>query len=200
MEVGGPFMWPIFILAILSLAVVLEKISYYFFISRDLNSKFKIKLTNLLNFGDLDEVVDFCKNYKNPVAKATIKSINHILKEEDEFVFINELLINDEIEKIEKRSWILGMSITAAPQLGLLGTIVGMIKSFGALSDSGDPTMVASGISEALYTTAFGLLVAIPVLVCHVAIGVKNEKLIESLYNLEMLLNRRFKNDKKKKA
>lgn len=194
MEVGGIFMWPILILAVFALAVILEKIYYYLFISRDLNSNFKINLLNVINTGDRQKIIDFCKKYKNPLAKATIQTLNSSknIKTKEEFSFILETCMEGEIKEFEKGGWILGICVAATPQLGLLGTITGMIKSFGALSNTGDPTMVASGISEALYTTAFGLIVAIPVLIYHVAINVKNDKLIEELGHLEMLLNKNF--------
>lgn len=105
-------------------------------------------------------------------------------------------MVYDEISKLEKNGWILGICISAAPQLGLLGTIVGMIKSFGALSAAGDPTLVAGGISEALYTTAFGLLVAIPVLVFHVYFVNRNDVVIENLEKVEILLLKKFENNK----
>ncbi|MDD2728462.1 MotA/TolQ/ExbB proton channel family protein [Malikia sp.] len=67
----------------------------------------------------------------------------------------------------------LGTIASAAPLLGLLGTVIGMIEIFGSQSGTagltpggGDPTQLAHGISIALYNTAFGLLVAIPALVC----------------------------------
>ena len=101
-------------------------------------------------------------------------------------------MIDDEISKLEKNNWILGICISASPQLGLLGTIVGMIKSFGALSAAGDPTLVAGGISEALYTTAFGLLVAIPALVFHVYFINKNDSIMENLEKIEFLFLKKF--------
>ena len=65
----------------------------------------------------------------------------------------------------------LGTIASAAPLLGLLGTLIGMIEIFGATGGANgvgaDPTALAHGISVALYNTAFGLIVAIPALICH---------------------------------
>ena len=71
--------------------------------------------------------------------------------------------------ELEKGMWLLGAVVNTAPQLGLLGTVTGMIASFSALtSNNADSAKaVAAGISEALYTTAFGLIVAIPSLVFY---------------------------------
>ena len=63
----------------------------------------------------------------------------------------------------------LALSAAAAPLMGLLGTVIGMIKTFQLITiyGTGDPKGLASGISEALVTTEFGLIVAIPILVVH---------------------------------
>ena len=62
----------------------------------------------------------------------------------------------------------MGTIATAAPLLGLLGTVVGMIEIFGSQTPgSGNPAQLAHGISVALYNTAFGLMVAIPSLMFH---------------------------------
>jgi biopolymer transport protein ExbB len=61
----------------------------------------------------------------------------------------------------------LGTVATAAPLLGLLGTVIGMIELFGAQGGGNDPAQLAHGISVALYNTAFGLIVAIPSLMTH---------------------------------
>ncbi len=193
-------MWPIFFLAMFSLAVVLEKISYNIFRLRDLNSKFKVNIFNALNTQDLEKIVTFCQKYKNPLAKVINSSFEFYKKNrnlsKNEYEFVVKTMVYDEISKLEKNGWILGICISAAPQLGLLGTIVGMIKSFGALSAAGDPTLVAGGISEALYTTAFGLLVAIPVLVFHVYFVNRNDVVIENLEKVEILLLKKFENNK----
>ncbi|MBP7131273.1 MAG: MotA/TolQ/ExbB proton channel family protein [Aquabacterium sp.] len=75
------------------------------------------------------------------------------------------------IHKMERYLNALGTIASAAPLLGLLGTLIGMIEIFGAsgVGDGGsaNPAALAHGISVALYNTAFGLIVAIPALICH---------------------------------
>ena len=71
-----------------------------------------------------------------------------------------------EAQKLEKYLTALATIASAAPLLGLLGTVIGMIEIFGSQSSGGsNPTMLAHGISIALYNTAFGLMVAIPALI-----------------------------------
>jgi biopolymer transport protein ExbB len=74
------------------------------------------------------------------------------------------------IHRLERYLNAIGTIATSAPLLGLLGTVVGMIEIFGAQSaagGAGSPPQLAYGISVALYNTAFGLIVAIPSLMCH---------------------------------
>lgn len=73
------------------------------------------------------------------------------------------------VHKLERYLTVLGTIATAAPLLGLLGTVVGMIEIFAAQSpgSGANPAQLAQGISIALYNTAFGLIVAIPALICH---------------------------------
>lgn len=77
--------------------------------------------------------------------------------------------VRAEIPVLERNLYLLTTAATVAPLLGLLGTVLGMIKTFQAASISGlgNPQMLAEGISEALYNTAGGLLVAIPCIVAN---------------------------------
>ena len=78
-------------------------------------------------------------------------------------------VIRSEIPALERNLYLLTTAATVAPLLGLLGTVLGMIKTFQAASMTGlgNPQMLAAGISEALYNTAGGLLVAIPCIIAN---------------------------------
>ncbi|QPF73280.1 MotA/TolQ/ExbB proton channel family protein [Roseateles sp. DAIF2] len=79
-----------------------------------------------------------------------------------------ELAGRSAIHRLERYLNTLGTIATAAPLLGLLGTVVGMIEIFGSQSPTGgNPAQLAHGISIALYNTAFGLIIAIPSLMCY---------------------------------
>jgi biopolymer transport protein ExbB len=77
----------------------------------------------------------------------------------------------------------LGTIGTLAPLMGLLGTIIGMIRAFDAIarSGAGDPAAVANGISEALITTASGLIVAIPTIAFHRYLSARADKVFKSI-------------------
>ena len=88
--------------------------------------------------------------------------------------------VRAEIPRLESNLYILTTAATVAPLLGLLGTVLGMIKTFQAASISGlgNPQMLAEGISEALYNTAGGLLVAIPCIMANNHFRSRVERLI----------------------
>jgi biopolymer transport protein ExbB len=71
-----------------------------------------------------------------------------------------------------------------APLLGLLGTVTGMIATFQSIQlfGTGDPKMMAGGISEALVTTMIGLIVAVPLVLLHSTVRSTGKKIIEILY------------------
>jgi biopolymer transport protein ExbB len=72
------------------------------------------------------------------------------------------------VHQLERYLNALGTIASAAPMLGLLGTVIGMIEIFGSQGPSGsNPAQLAHGISMALYNTAFGLVIAVPALMCH---------------------------------
>ena len=85
--------------------------------------------------------------------------------------------------ELEKLLPFLALSAAAAPLLGLLGTVTGMINTFNAITvlGAGDPKTLAGGISEALITTEFGLIVAIPSLLLHAILSRKVKGIIGSM-------------------
>lgn len=192
---GGIFMWPIFFLFVLSLGVMFEKIYYFTFYELDANTEFKMTLAGYLNNSNYEQAIEFCKNYKNTIAKTAIfalKSIDFQNDTRSQVDYVLEEAINSSLANLEKRNWILSMCASVAPQLGLLGTIVGMIRSFGGLGNIQNAPEVALGISEALYTTATGLIVAIPCIIFHVIINKKIDSIVLELNRIVGLLSRRF--------
>jgi biopolymer transport protein ExbB len=88
-----------------------------------------------------------------------------------------------EIPRLEKFQGMIKVFAGVAPLLGLLGTVVGMIKTFQSITlfGTGDPKLMADGISQALVTTVAGLVVAIPLVFMHAIVSGKSRALIEIL-------------------
>ncbi|WP_199883803.1 MotA/TolQ/ExbB proton channel family protein [Anaerosinus massiliensis] len=91
------------------------------------------------------------------------------LEESDQDRSCIEVALEKEELRLEKYLYILATIATIAPLLGLLGTVLGMIKTFqaAALSGAGNPQLLAEGIAEALYNTAAGLFVTVFCIICH---------------------------------
>ena len=174
---GGIFMWVILLASISGLAVIIEKM--YTFLSKEkkLSENEKNQLYKALRTGNREEILKLCKDKTDSVSKSVSKIISNMDINFDELDnshrqviegIISESILEQTTE-LEKGMSLLGTVVNAAPQLGLLGTVTGMIAAFSALTRNGTSTakIVAGGISEALYTTAFGLIVAIPALVFY---------------------------------
>jgi biopolymer transport protein ExbB len=86
-------------------------------------------------------------------------------------------------DALGRRLWILDTVVTAAPLMGLLGTIFGIVDTFLALSKSGmsDPASVSSGIGTALYATALGISIALLCLLVFNFLNDRNERIIENI-------------------
>lgn len=174
---GGIFMWVILLASISGLAVIIEKM--YTFLSKEkkLSEIEKNQLYKALRTGNKEEILKLCKDKTDSVSKSVTKIVSNMDINFDEIDnshrqviegIISESILEQTTE-LEKGMSLLGTVVNAAPQLGLLGTVTGMIAAFSALTRNGTSTakIVAGGISEALYTTAFGLIVAIPALVFY---------------------------------
>ncbi len=161
---GGPVMWVLLVFSIIAFAVTIER---FFALQRakiDVNAFLaKIRKALLVN-RSVREAVKVCEQTRGPVAsimKAGLLKYGYP-KEEVEKTIENAAMF--EMGRLERWLPILATTANVAPLLGFFGTVTGMIRSFDALAEAGlsDPGLVASGIKEALTTTAAGLAVAIP--------------------------------------
>ena len=163
-ERGGPVMWPLLALSVLAVTVAIWRWMALRQATRNLGP-FMTGLRERVNAGDIDGAIDLCDRSGGPVAAIVRAGLRRLGRPKDEI----ELSLQDasahELAELEKGLPILATIAMVAPLLGFLGTVTGMINSFEALASVGlnNPAAVASGISEALITTAAGLMIAIPV-------------------------------------
>jgi len=162
---GGPVMWPLLFFSLLGLTFIIER--YIALTKARINvNEFLTKIRKaLLVNRNVKEAVKVCEQYKGPVAsvmKAGLLRYGHS-REDIEKTIENAALF--ELDRLERGMGVLATTANVSPMLGFLGTVTGMIKSFATLAASGltNPGKVAAGISEALITTAAGLMIAIPV-------------------------------------
>ncbi len=159
---GGGFMWPILACLVFGIAVSLERV---WTLSRaSVNTrKFLASIKKALNEGGIQKATDVCANTRGPVA-----SIFHagLLRVDRGIEHVEKAIMNAgsiEMAFLEKGLVWLATVISVAPMLGFLGTVWGMVEAFRAIAAANDisPSIVADGISTALLTTMFGLVVAI---------------------------------------
>ena len=159
---GGTFMWPILVCLIFGIAVSIER---GWTLSRaSVNTRrFLANIKKALNEGGVQEATDVCANTRGPVA-----SIFHagLLRVDRGIEHVEKAIMNAgsiEMAFLEKGLVWLATVISVAPMLGFLGTVWGMVEAFRAIAAANDisPSIVADGISTALLTTMFGLVVAI---------------------------------------
>jgi biopolymer transport protein ExbB len=158
------FMYPLLFFSVLAATVAIER--FIVFSKAKINvSDFLTKIRKaLLVNRNVKEAIKICEQSKGPVAsvmKAGLLRYGHS-REDVEKTIENAALY--ELDRLEKRLGVLATTANVAPMLGFLGTVAGMIKSFATLAEQGltNPAAVAVGISEALITTAAGLIIAIP--------------------------------------
>ena len=159
---GGPFMWPILFFLILGVAISIYK--FWSLLLASINTrKFLKKIKSALNEGGIDAAAEVCANTRGPIA-----SIFHagLLRSTRGLEHVEKAIVNAgtiEMAFLERGLIWISMVISVAPMIGFTGTVAGMIKAFDSIAAANDisPSVVAGGISEALLTTLFGLIVAI---------------------------------------
>lgn len=185
LKVGGPLMWILFGLSILSLTIILERVVYFVFKEKNLKKTFKSEIIYAVSSKNMETAYKICDHEKNTIG-ATVKEFLIRFDENGDFHHFDQLVKEIAMERVsllEKRLYILGIVGYIAPMIGLLGTVTGMIHAFKNLATygAGDPAVVANGISQALLTTAAGLSIAIPAIVVYNFLNKRIEKIEEDI-------------------
>ena len=158
---GGAFMWPILFALLFGLAFAFER-AYSLVLSSIDSSKLFEDVSSAMQGGKVQQAVDLCSETRGPVAGVFHAALSRYDRGLEEVEKAMENAGSLEMAFLEKNMIWLNAVITIAPMLGFTGTVVGMIAAFDAIKAANDisPAVVAGGISQALLTTAFGLIVA----------------------------------------
>lgn len=178
---GGSWIWPIILIALISLIFALVK---FFQLSKIKNPKggWLSDLLGNIREGDIGAAQAACDGLRHPVGLVMKNALSGFQKGAD----VVEEIVYEQMIDVQSRlqKWLPFIAVTAAiaPLLGLLGTVSGMISTFSALSvvGTGDPKLLSGGISEALVTTLFGLIVAIPALILHSLLSRRSQGIIQT--------------------
>jgi biopolymer transport protein ExbB len=165
---GGIFMYPILLSSIIGLGIFLQKM-WTLRPKRVIPDNFLGQLYRMLAQGKLTEAEAFARANDSSAARVAVAALEDADKPEDGLAETIEEAGRKESLDLLRYIEGLGAISNVATLLGLLGTISGMIKIFDviALKPIVNPPELAGGISEALYTTAFGLMVAIPAFIAY---------------------------------
>ncbi|MCX7678015.1 MAG: MotA/TolQ/ExbB proton channel family protein [Spirochaetes bacterium] len=160
---GGPFMWPILILTAFGFAIAIER-TIYFFRARLASREFIDLLERTVLEKDLTHVEEVCKSKNNTLSKIILKGleVKHLGFERVEKTI--SVAASVEVASLERHLSMISAIANISPMLGFLGTVTGMVTAFNdiAAADHISAKIVATGIREALLTTVFGLIAAIP--------------------------------------
>ena len=150
--------------SVLALTIIVDRFIYFTRIKSE-DSSLAPKLVSLVKEKEIKAAIALCEASKSPLSNIIMSGLKNI-NSPKEFM---QSASNKELPRLERFVSALSTISTIAPLLGLLGTILGMIQSFAVISvvGSGKPTALASGIANALLTTAAGLIIAIPAVIFY---------------------------------
>lgn len=183
-KAGGPYMYAILGVGVVIVAFVLER---FFVIARAAafnGGKFTNDVVARAAKGDLNGAAELCRRTKHPVAQVAHAVITRADGDESRMQSAADGAAMVALPPLSRRLPALTMLANVSTLLGLLGTIFGLITAFSAV-DAADPAQrsafLARGISEALNTTAFGLIIAVPTLLFHGFLVSKVESVVEAV-------------------
>ena len=158
---GGPVMHMLSVLSLASLTTIIYKLIAFRRVSMNL-SQFISKVRGALLKGNMKAAVSACEEQRSPVASITKSALLKYGQPRESVEKAVENAAIHEVAYLEKGLAVLATIANIAPLLGFLGTVVGMVVSFDVIAEHGlnNPGLVAKGISQALLTTAYGLIVA----------------------------------------
>jgi len=182
---GGAFMWALLFVGVFALAIALERF-YFVYARANINATaFMAQIQKLIMANNIDRAIKLCNAEPHAalptVVKAGLTRANRTEKEIENAIDEATLEVGP---RINKRTPFLLMLANVATLTGLLGTIMGLIQAFDAVARASaetKQTLLAQGISVAMFTTAGGLIVAIPTMVLHSMIAAKATAILDDV-------------------
>ena len=183
-ETAGVVAYPLLLAAFLMIFIVIER-SIIFLLNYRKIDKDKY-LRAIINFNNDNEKNNILRNKNGIAAEIYNNILTRKPKNREEFNLYLDAEEVDKLPELEKHLGFLNFIAQVSPTLGLLGTVSGMIKTFQVLGVGGSPEQMALGISEALFTTAAGLIISLPAAAFYHYFYSKIEKLHNQLNNLRL--------------
>jgi biopolymer transport protein ExbB len=166
---GGILVVPILLCSMVALAIFLERLIHF--------SRVRIRGFGLVKNvakhvrnGELDQAIELARGSESPMARILASALEVIDNDRETFETVVVHSTGEEVRELSRYLQMLATIGSIAPLLGLLGTVIGMIKAFMVIQQMGgkvNAAVLAGGIWEAMLTTALGLAVALPTMVAH---------------------------------
>lgn len=181
---GGPAMWAILVFLATGLTIFLERFIFLFGIAAIRPEALMARVAELIRKGSIEGAIATTAGENAPLAKIVEAALrNYRGTERDIQNAVDEMALA-ELPRLNARTGYLAMLANVSTMVGLLGTIFGLIAAFAAVA-AADPEqksiMLANGISQAMNTTAFGLISAIPLLIAHSFLTAKTDRLVDDI-------------------
>ena len=182
---GGVFMYPILIVFAVGLAIAIERYITLTAVTRK-NRRIWEQVQPLLDQGQFDEAREVTNDDPSTISQVLSMGLSlqgAVHRREDIEIAMEESMMGI-VPRLEKRTPYVALASSIATLLGLLGTIMGLIQAFTAVANANPAEkadLLSASISVAMNTTAFGLMVAIPLLVVHAVLTSKTGDIIDSL-------------------
>ena len=177
---GGPIMIPLLIFSIIAIYIIIER---YVAIKKanKIELNFMNKIRDFIHSGNIDAARSLCKNTVNPIARMMEKGVARIGKPLNDIEKAIENVGNIEVVRLEKGLSTLATVAGAAPMIGFLGTVTGMVKAFYNMSKAGkqvEISMLSGGMYEAMVTTVAGLIVGLIALISYNLLSAMVQKVV----------------------
>ena len=182
---GGMFMYPILIVFAVGTAIAVERYTTLSRVTRENQSAWE-KVQPFLSKGDFDKAREVTGKDDSTVSQVLNMGLSlqgTVRRREDIEIAMEENMM-EIVPRLEKRTPYVALASSIATLLGLLGTIMGLIQAFTAVANANPAEkadLLSASISVAMNTTAFGLMVAIPLLVVHAVLTSKSGEIVDSL-------------------
>jgi biopolymer transport protein ExbB len=190
---GGPVMWPILLLLTVGLTVIVERLLFILNETRTREPEVVSKMLESVEKGDIAGALQIGKKSNDTIAKIVVYSLSHVDALSNAFF----RAASQELSRYQQGMATLDTCITAAPLLGLLGTVTGMMRTFGSLG-TGDigaaAGQITGGVAEALIATMTGLFIAIVCLFPYNVMNARTEQMKQEIsdasHALEILIKK----------
>jgi biopolymer transport protein ExbB len=182
---SGIIAYPLLLAAFVLIFMVIERTIIYFIKYRSINKERYLKDIQDFYYAEADQN-NIIKNNKGITAQIYNTVLKKKPKNREQFGLLMDAEEVDRLPELERGLGLLNFIAQVAPTLGLLGTVSGMIKTFQVLGIGGNPEQMALGISEALLTTAAGLVISLPAAAFYHYFYSKIDKLTNKMGNLRL--------------